>query len=152
MGENLQAVDKPEEVRLIVSKDNMSAFISFSEPINSDVRIKSDVIKKLLAEKGIVTGIFNKVIETLTTGEKEYEKEYLIAKGVEAVDGKNGSLKYLFDTGAGSHKPKVKDGGRVDYRDLDLFKLVNEGDVLVRVIPPSQGEDGVDIKNNIVKA
>jgi uncharacterized protein (DUF342 family) len=36
--------------------------------------------------------------------------------------------------------------GTVDFRDLNLIKEIHSGDAVLRVVPPDEGEDGVNVK------
>jgi len=91
--------------------------------------------------------------------EKLVEKQILIAnpveiaigKGVKPEDGKDGYLEYKVDMSA---KPQFipKDDSSVDYKSSMQVTLVNIGDVLADVIPPTEGEDGMDVRGSPIKA
>jgi len=79
--------------------------------------------------------------------------EITIARGVKPEDGKIGYIEYKVDMSA---KPQFiadpKDGNAVDYKSSMQVTLVNIGDVLATVIPPTDGEDGMDVRGHTIKA
>jgi len=91
--------------------------------------------------------------------EKLVEKQILVAnpveiaigKGVKPEDGKDGYLEFKVDMSA---KPQFipKDDNSVDYKNSMQVTLVNVGDILADVIPPTAGEDGMDVRGSPIKA
>ncbi|GBU24256.1 hypothetical protein R83H12_00884 [Fibrobacteria bacterium R8-3-H12] len=77
--------------------------------------------------------------------------EIAIAKGVKPEDGKDGYVEYKIDMSA---KPQFipKDDSAVDYKKAMQITLVNAGDILADVIPPTEGEDGMDVRGYPIKA
>jgi len=91
--------------------------------------------------------------------EKLVEKQILVAnpveiaigKGIKPEDGKDGYLEFKVDMSA---KPQFipKDDHSVDYKSSMQVTLVNIGDILAEVIPPTEGEDGMDVRGSPIKA
>jgi uncharacterized protein (DUF342 family) len=91
--------------------------------------------------------------------EKLVEKQILVAnpveiaigKGVKPEDGKDGYLEFKVDMSA---KPQFipKDDHSVDYKNSMQVTLVNIGDILADVIPPTEGEDGMDVRGSPIMA
>jgi len=77
--------------------------------------------------------------------------EIAIAKGIKPEDGKDGSIEYKVDMSA---KPQFipKDDHSVDYKNSMQVTLVNVGDVLADVIPPTEGENGMDVRGSPIMA
>jgi len=77
--------------------------------------------------------------------------EIAIGRGIKPEDGKDGYIEFKVDMSA---KPQFipKDGNSVDYKTAMQITLVNIGDILADVIPPTEGEDGMDVKGDIIKA
>jgi len=80
-------------------------------------------------------------------------QEITIAKGVKPKDGEDGYIEYKFDMSA---KPQFiadpKDGKSIDYKNSMQVALVNVGDVLATVIPPTNGEPGEDVNGLPIEA
>jgi uncharacterized protein len=77
--------------------------------------------------------------------------EITIAKGVKPEDGKDGRIDFKIDMSA---KPQFipKDDSAVDYKKAMQITLVNAGDILADVVPPTEGEDGMDVRGTPIKA
>ncbi|MDR1813195.1 MAG: FapA family protein [Candidatus Fibromonas sp.] len=75
-------------------------------------------------------------------------QEVTIARGTRPKEGKDGYVEYKFDMSA---KPQFiadpKDEKKtIDYKNSMQVTLVNEGDILAIVVPPSDGEAGEDVR------
>jgi len=77
--------------------------------------------------------------------------EIAIARGINSEDGKDGYLDLKFDMSA---KPQFipKDDAAVDYKSSMQITIVEIGDIVADIIPPTEGEDGMDVRGNILKA
>jgi len=78
--------------------------------------------------------------------------ETTIAKGIKPTDGKDGRLEYMVDMSA---KPQfIADAKEdsIDFKNSMQVTLVNIGDVLASVVPPTDGEDGMDVRGTVIKA
>jgi uncharacterized protein (DUF342 family) len=77
--------------------------------------------------------------------------ETVIAKGIKTHDGKNGYVNYKVDMSA---KPRFvtdqKEGDPIDYKNSMQVTLVNTGDVLADVVPPTDGENGMDVRGGVI--
>lgn len=78
-----------------------------------------------------------------------YTKRFVCAKGTPPVDGGDGSLDFKINTKK-ELKPKERENGTVDYRNLEIVENVHEGDVLCQLIPPTPGKDGTDVYNETI--
>jgi hypothetical protein len=99
--------------------------------------------KRILENNKIVYGIKEDVLEKLITGQKYYIKT-VIAEGKPPVSATNGYIKVLFDT---SHRPNLKpeSSGRVDFKNINLIKSVQKGEILAEKVDPHPGEIGKNI-------
>jgi len=141
-GEEAAQEEQPPTAELNVSKDNMTAYIRVKPAVPGQV-ITSEFILDFLVKNGIVYGICNDAIADFCEN-KKYYLELICAHGLEPVDEENGVLEYLIRKD-NTIKPKEKEDGTVDFRDLGLVQNVAKGDVLCRIIPPEPGRDGINI-------
>jgi uncharacterized protein (DUF342 family) len=74
-----------------------------------------------------------------------------IAKGIISEDGKDGYLDFKVNMSA---KPQFipKDDAAVDYKNSMQITIVEIGDIIADIIPPTEGEDGMDVRGNVLKA
>jgi len=77
--------------------------------------------------------------------------EITIARGIKPKDGKDGYVEYKFDMSA---KPQFipNDDQIVDYKTAMQITLVKVGDILADIIPPTEGEDGMNVRGELIKA
>ena len=138
----------PETAAIEISSDNMEAFITFREAVNNGAKLDEGGIIEALKDAGI--GNYNaEVVRTLAL-HREYGRKYAIAQGKPPVNGKDGYLQYHFNNENLRPKPKILEDGSVDFRQLGTIRLCEKNDVLVTSVPPSVGEDGVDVMGNVL--
>ncbi len=133
------------------SKNNMEVTISFSPPVNNGAIFSKDDILDILSKSGVIYGILEDEIDKIIE-DKKYDFPYVVAKGLEKIDGEDGYLKYFFETEKKTLQPKTLEDGRVDYHNLELVEKVETGDTLIKIIPPTDGKDGKDVKGTIIKS
>ncbi len=146
-----QAKVLPEQARpqftLQVSTDNMTAYLRI-KPASPDQKVSYEEVCDFLQQEGITYGICENSIHTFCQEEKFYS-ELICAKGVAPIDGTDGLLHYNFDTD-NSLRPKEREDGTVDFRNLGLVKNIAKGEVLCSITPPGPGKEGIDIYNHVV--
>lgn len=129
------------------AKDKMKAFIVISKPIGGkDITI--EVINEALKQEGVKFNIKEDVIEKAVS-QKAYDKEILVAEGIEPQPGKDAELVYHFDTSAEKSISIDKDG-KIDYHELSLIKNVKAGEKLVTLMPHTEGIPGKNVSGEDV--
>lgn len=135
------------EPLVTVSHDEMEAYIYLPTP-QLDHTYTLEEIESILASNGVQKGILTDRIEEAIK-RKMYMKDVLVAKGKNATDGEDGYFEYNFRTEL-SGKPMVKQDGSVDYWNLDLIEVVNEGQTIAVYHPAVQGEDGYTVNGKVL--
>ena len=112
------------------------------------------VLKDIIAEKKIkhpindstLTKIAREILKRLNPNRKPFK--VLIAKGRDAVDGKNGKVIWHFQR----YSPvgSVKNNGKIDFNEKHFITPVKKGSVLLEVILPTDGKSGDDIFDNTI--
>ncbi len=125
-----------------MAKDKMKAFIVISKPIGGkDITIEA--INEALKQGDVKFNIKDDVIEKAVS-QKIYDKEILVAEGIEPQPGKDAELIYHFDTSTEKSIGIDKDG-KIDYHELSLIKNVKAGEKLVTLIPHTEGITGKNV-------
>ena len=119
-----------EDVKVVieVSEDKSEVYLTLA-PLTEPPGFSTDKIRRALADKGIKFGIDERVIALLEE-EVKYKERILIASGMRPTDGKDGTIKYFFES-----NQKVK-----------------KGEKLAEIIPPEPGEDGITVFDKIIPA
>lgn len=135
-----------EDANIIVSDNKMEAVARFYPPTKGAPCMTKGDIYRLLDVKGIKFGIVDEVIETFIE-HRAYCTDFVIAKGVPAIDGHSAQITYHFNLEK-SLKPKENEDGTVDFHSLDNINRVNKGDCLATMIPVDYGKPGKDVYGN----
>lgn len=141
-----------EIVNVELSRDKMLGVIWFTPPAEDGKVLSLEEIKLAIANKGIVKGINEDLLATLTQS-KKYNYKYIIAQGELATNGVDGELTFHFDRQRLIHfVPKQNEDGTVDFKDLGTVFNVKKGDVLVTKTFPTEGVNGYNVLGGVIRA
>jgi uncharacterized protein (DUF342 family) len=138
-----------ESASIEVSDDKMEAYIIFSAPVNRGKEMSREDVVAFLMREGIAIddGMVNDCMANKRPGRK-----IPIAQGRQPSNGTDGFLKFHFDRSNIKPKPKIMEDGTVNFKQLDMFRMTNRGDVLVTSVPAREGQDGVDVFGKVLPA
>ncbi len=134
-----------------VSQDEMEAYINVAEPGPGGADLTSSDITSFLRNNNVVFGILEDALIQFED-HPVYNQPYLIARGEQAVNGRNASISYLFEVDPSQVKLKQKSDGTVDFKELNLIQNVVKGQPLARKIPPEAGKDGRTVYGKYIPA
>ncbi len=160
-----RATGKPEEIGPIlrkynVAKDNyiiinieskMKATLTLLPFDELDDEITEYDIMFKLFKKGIKRKYIKREVIQEVIAKKKYMKPIVVAEGIPPINGRDAQLVYKIDLSK-IGKPKEREDGKIDYRELDTVITVKKDQVLVEKIPPTEGTPGEDIYGNPVPA
>jgi len=135
--------------KITVSKDQMEVMMyPLADVLEDKLTTLKDILdacKKENIKAEINEELVKKQLRELNPAET------VIARGIKPKDGKDGYVEYKFDMSA---KPQFipKDDQAVDYKTAMQITLVKVGDILANIIPPTKGEDGMDVRGKPIKA
>lgn len=132
-----------ESTSIDVTMDKMTAVCRFYPPSNGGGMLSAKDIIDDLRRKGIKHGIDAEAIESFLS-ERKYCTDYILARGTDAIVGKNAEITYFFNTDH-SLKPKTNEDGTVDYRNLNMISQVTAGERLAHLTPADMGKVGSDV-------
>lgn len=140
-----ESAGRPENApvfSLQVAPDNLSAYLKVEQNGESGA-VEYDDAANFLKEQGIVFGWMEDALRAYCA-KGEFGTPLLCAQGQPPLDGTDGSLSYFFHTDC-TLRPKEREDGTVDFRELGLVQNVKKGSLLCRIVPPGPGEDGTDV-------
>ncbi len=143
-------LDFNSSLEVEISSDKMSASLIVHPAGTNGAPPDTESIYELLESQGVVYGVNQSKIEEIceNCGKGRYpEKQIVVAKGDETVDGEDGKVELLISTES-SLKPKVNENGVADYKNVDIIVPVSSGKKLAKLIPPQKGRPGKDITGN----
>lgn len=130
-------------VRVTVSPDLMEASMIIDPPKYDGAEVTSEMIDNAIRSAKITYGINNPLLQNIKAS-PQYNRTYKFATGTEPKHGVDGAITFLFQTTV-SNRPKVKEDGKVDYRDLGIVVNVKEGQVLAKIVLPTPGVEGMNV-------
>lgn len=133
----------PATVTVTVSRDLLSASLVIEPPKNQGADVTPRMIDDAISAAKVTFGVDEVLLEKIKA-HPQYSHEYTIAHGIPPTPGKDGSIKYCFDINPKS-RPKVREDGTVDYRDLGIVVNVKSGQVLAEITPPTPGIEGMSV-------
>lgn len=134
---------------IIISENEMSADIILCEKENRQ-KYSVDEIMSFLAQGGVKNGIDKQKVNELID-KRIYNKQINIAKGKEAVEGKDGEFEFHFLTEL-SNKPYENEDGTVDYTRIDFFIPVKKDAEIVTYHKCLQGMMGFTVTGRLITA
>src|SRR5690606_16380994 len=104
--------------------------------------------KTALNDAGITYGIDENMLLNICD-KPIYDKDIVIANGIEPINGKDGTYKLNFKTEK-ELRPKEKEDGTVDFYNLEIVENVKKGQILCEITPPTDGKDGMSVTGEII--
>lgn len=140
----------PKEKPIIrFSVDEMEAYMLLPSPDEGE-EYTIPYVMQALSERGVNAGVDHEEIARMVV-EEVFEREVLIARGAQPVDGVDGYFEYKFSTSF-DNKPKVRPDGSVDYWSVHTIESVVAGQEIAIYHPPVEGEDGFNVKGKPIQA
>jgi len=127
------------------SPDNLEAW---AVPAAGGIAGEDD-LREALATAGVTTGIDEAAIKAAAG--RELSVPLLLARGTEATPSRDAAVEYLFSEEENALRPRIREDGSVDYRDLKPMHTVQEGAVIGRYLPAVEGEPGRDVFGRTVE-
>jgi len=150
---NINPSDLPPinaEAMLSIAPGNLEASIKIIPPQNGGANLSYGLLKVFLAKNRIVFGLDDNVLRYL--GEKPvYNTDFIIARGIPSENGTDARLIYHVEINR-QLKPKEKEDGSVDFKDLGTIQEVKRGDLLCEKIAAIPGKNGTDVKGTKIQA
>ncbi len=141
-----------EKIVIESSKDRMIAVAYFEPPKNGGAKLTTEQIHEAIHKAGIKHGIEDETLNQITCS-RQFHYKYVIASGKKPIDGEDAKIELMFDKDRlYSNKPKEKEDGTVDFKNLDMVYNVHQSDVLAVKTPAKDGMDGCNVLGQVVKA
>ncbi|MBO8164184.1 MAG: FapA family protein [Brevibacillus sp.] len=97
-----------------------------------------------LEEIGVVRGIQRE--EILKACQTTEPGEYVVARGMEPTEGKDGWIEFVVDVDSQTNHLKERSDGTVDFREITHIPSVKAGQVIGIIHPPVEGKEGYTVK------
>ena len=138
-----------EDIEISIAKDESEARVTLLPAEPGGAAIEFGAAKQKLLLAGISHGLDEAALKAMID-EKHYGQSCTVATSTPPEDGIDGTIIFHFQTDKKTAKPKELEGGKVDFRDLDLFVPVAEGQVLVTREFATEGTPGTTVKGRAI--
>ena len=139
-----------EDIAIDIPNDESEARAKLLEPEQGGAPLELEIAMQKVVQAGVTHGMDMQALKELIE-QKHYNIEKVIAVSTPPVDGVDGFLTWHFQTDAKVAHPKELEGGKVDYKQLDLYEPVDEGQKLVTRTLATEGEPGTTVKGREIK-
>lgn len=131
-------------VSVWTSGDLYSAWCVAFPPANDGDALTADTIRRALASAKLGFGVDEARVEAMAQNQS-YMRLALIASGERAQHGEDGKVVDMTLERAEDAPPPEDDYGRIDFKNLNWIQNVTKGQKLCRIIPPTSGQDGMNV-------
>ncbi len=139
-------VKKP---KVRISYDEMEAYLLLPTPALQEDYVLSDILETLKLN-GVKIGIDEAKISSMIK-ERHFDRECLIAKGIDVVNGVDAYFDFHFNTKL-DKTPIHREDGSVDYWSIHTIELVEEGQPIATYHEPVMGSNGMNVKGKMLFA
>lgn len=143
----IETQNKFKDFKLRISEDELEAYIEVAKNVE---KIRRDELDCALKMNQIIRGIDYDMIVNLTKGAFT-ERELKIAEGKLPENGEDGWYEYFFRTQMNA-APKLLEDGSVDYRKIEWFEVVKEGQKIAYYHEAQEGTPGWTITGKRILA
>ena len=133
-----------EDISIEIQSDEMEASARLIAPEPGGPVLTLEAAKQKLEAAGVVYGVDETALSAMIEA-KDYGGSYVIATASAPEDGEDGKLIFNFSSDERTGRPREIGGGRVDYRSLDLYEPVTEGQLLVTRTLATEGVAGKSV-------
>ena len=137
------------KAQVFVSADKTMAYLTIIPPSNGGADLMAADILQALLNAGVVFGIQREKVTQLESM-SVYSNRELVATASQPVAGSDGYITFHFEKAQAV--PKELQGGRVDFKQLDIIKEARKGDVLCTKTPPEEGAPGTNVLGQPIPA
>lgn len=140
-GEEPTLPDLDAQAVVFVPKDGLSAWLLLFPPVGGGRELSRDELSQALDQAQVRFGVDEALLDSIPTDRNRYFRLFHAAEGTLPVHGEDGKVEELFPR-VTERSFTVDENNRADYTSLNLFHNVEEGGVICRIHPPTEGVPG----------
>ena len=146
-----RASDLDAQVVVFTAASGMAAWLLVYPPAGQGAEVSREMLDRALAESKVSWGLDEALLESLPQDPERYFHLFLCAWGKSAIQGLDGRVVDLFPRVL-ERSVAVDENNRVDYNTLNFFQNVTQGDVICKLIPPTEGVEGRTVTDQPIPA
>lgn len=133
--------DLDAQAVVFTTLSGMAAWLLIYPPSGEGREIDRELLDRALAGAGVRFGVDEALLDSLPQNPDRYFHLFPCAQGKPAVHGVDGRVVDLFSRVV-ERTVTVDEMNRVDYTTLNFIQNVAEGEIICRLIPPTEGVPG----------
>ncbi len=134
-----------------VDKEEMYADMTVDAPAIGGADASFDQIVRMIKAQGVLAGILEDKINEFVDS-PVYGVPYRVASAVLPEDGHDSYLEYHFETDVSKLKATEKQGGKVDFKELNRIQNVVKGQPLAKKVEATRGKGGKTLFGHYLEA
>lgn len=138
---------KNEYIRVTVSRDALEAYLDITFPSTEIELTIRDILHKIYESEVRYNIDFDKLNQIVRN--KIFVEKEVIARGEEPIFGDEAQVVLEVDTEI-STEPLINEDGSVDFHQISMLKTVEKEQLLAIKIPPSKGQDGMNVLGEVL--
>ena len=134
---------RSELFKVSIPQDNMNVYLTLYPSQTDSYELSVDEVVQHIKNRGIQVDVDTELIYGMIDN-KEFNNEYIVARGIPAVDEMPATIEYFFKTEK-EFAPEVDEQGNVNYHKLNAIANVMKGQKLAVLHPVVPGVPGMNI-------
>ena len=143
--------DLDAQTVVFTAANGLAAWLLVYPPSGQGQEVNRAMLDQALAAGGVRYCVDESLLERLPQDPDRYFHLFPCARGKSAVHGVDGRVVDLFPRSL-ERTVTVDENNRVDYTSLNFIQSVNQGDVICKLIPPTQGVAGCAVSGEAIPA
>ncbi len=129
-------------VTVEITKDKLYAYMELRDAAET-FQCTVEQLEAHLHKRRVVYGIqYDKLSEIADEPKILLNSPVVVAVGDKPVDGEDGYIRHLFESGSNAKKPLELEDGKVDFREISSLNNVRKGQLLAERVPAKEGLPG----------
>lgn len=143
--------DLDAQAVVFVPRSGLTAWLLAYPPVGGGKELEREDLTQAMGREQVSYGIDEGLLDALPQKRDRYFRLFPAARGVLPEHGEDGRVEDLFPRTV-ERRFAVDDHNRVDYTSSTLFNSVDEGGVICRIFPPTEGVPGRTVRGQEIPA
>lgn len=127
--------------RVEISEDEMRAYMKVTAPGEGGAHVTFDAYIATFKLNKINFGVKEDLLRNFID-RPQYDQEIEIAAGQQPCNGRDAYIQYYFETDQSKMRFKEGDGGKIDFKELNIIQNVTADQEVAKKIPAEKGTEG----------
>lgn len=137
------AANLDEQALVLLSSDEMMAWICLLPPVGDGARLTTPQLCKLILSKGVCHGLNWPLLRTLPESSQRYFELFPVACGTPPVIGQDGYIVDRYPRSI-SEDIEIDELGQANYYTLKLVQEIQENQIICEIVSPTSGSPGMN--------